>query len=64
MTLFAFTNAWNEFLFAFVFITSDNLKTLPVGLQLVGKPRGDLDLLKIAYAFERATKYGMKRPAI
>jgi multiple sugar transport system permease protein len=35
VTLFAFTNAWNEFLYAFVFITSDNLKTLPVGLQLL-----------------------------
>ncbi|NJM08710.1 carbohydrate ABC transporter permease [Candidatus Gracilibacteria bacterium] len=33
MTLFAFTNAWNEFLFAFVFITSEQLFTLPVGLQ-------------------------------
>lgn len=35
VTLFAFTNAWNEFLFAFVFITSDAFKTLPVGLQLL-----------------------------
>lgn len=35
VTLFAFTNAWNEFLFAFVFITSETLKTLPVGLQLL-----------------------------
>ncbi len=35
VTLFAFTNAWNEFLFAFVFITSESLKTLPVGLQLL-----------------------------
>lgn len=35
VTLFAFTNAWNEFLFAYVFITSENLKTLPVGLQLL-----------------------------
>jgi len=35
VTLFAFTNAWNEFLFAFVYINSDNLKTLPVGLQLL-----------------------------
>ncbi len=35
VTLFAFTNAWNEFLFAFVFINSENLKTLPVGLQLL-----------------------------
>ena len=35
VTLFAFTNAWNEFLFALVFITSERLKTLPVGLQLL-----------------------------
>ena len=33
VTLFAFTNAWNEFLFAFVFITSASLRTLPIGLQ-------------------------------
>jgi len=32
VTLFAFTNAWKEFLFAFVFISSDKLMTLPVGL--------------------------------
>jgi multiple sugar transport system permease protein len=31
--LFSFTNAWNEFLFAFVFITREQLFTLPVGLQ-------------------------------
>ena len=35
VALFTLTNAWNEFLFAFVFITSDHLKTLPVGLQLL-----------------------------
>jgi multiple sugar transport system permease protein len=35
VTLFAFTNAWNEFLFAYVFLTSESLKTLPVGLQLL-----------------------------
>ncbi len=33
VTLFAFTNAWNEFLYAFIFLTSDNLITMPVGLQ-------------------------------
>ncbi len=33
VTLFSFTNAWNEFMFAFVFLTSENLFTLPVGLQ-------------------------------
>jgi multiple sugar transport system permease protein len=33
VALFTFTNAFNEFLFAFVFITKEQLKTLPVGLQ-------------------------------
>ena len=33
VSLFAFTNAWNEFLFAFVFINSESLRTLPIGLQ-------------------------------
>ncbi len=33
VTLFSFTNAWNEFLFAFIFLTSETLFTLPVGLQ-------------------------------
>ena len=33
VTLFAFTNAWNEFLYAFIFLTSEKLITLPVGLQ-------------------------------
>lgn len=33
VTLFAFTTAWNEFLFAFVFIFGESLRTLPVGLQ-------------------------------
>ena len=32
VTLIAFTNAWNEFLYAFVFITSESLRTLPIGL--------------------------------
>ncbi|HEX7304808.1 ABC transporter permease subunit [Lentzea sp.] len=33
VALFTLTNAWNEFLFAFVFITKDDYKTLPVGMQ-------------------------------
>ncbi len=33
VALFTFTNAWNEFIFAFVFISKEGLKTLPVGLQ-------------------------------
>jgi multiple sugar transport system permease protein len=32
VALFAFTAAWKEFLYAFVFIRSDNLKTLTVGM--------------------------------
>ncbi|MFD4944454.1 hypothetical protein ACFVYE_33140 [Streptomyces sp. NPDC058239] len=27
---------------------------LPVGIQLVGRPAGDLELLRIAYAFQNA----------
>jgi multiple sugar transport system permease protein len=33
ITLIAFTNSWNEFLYAFIFLTSEKLITLPVGLQ-------------------------------
>ncbi len=33
VTLLAFTNAWNEFLYAYIFLTSERLITLPVGLQ-------------------------------
>jgi multiple sugar transport system permease protein len=33
VALFTFTNSCNEFLFAFIFISKENLKTLPVGLQ-------------------------------
>ena len=33
VTLFSFTAAWKEYLFAFVFISSEDLMTLPVGLS-------------------------------
>ena len=33
VALFTLTNAWNEFLFAFVFIKSNDAKTLPVGMR-------------------------------
>jgi multiple sugar transport system permease protein len=33
VALFTFTNAWNEFLFAYVFISNNQLMTLPVGMQ-------------------------------
>lgn len=37
---------------------------LPVGLQLVGKPRDDWGVLQAAHAFEQATRHGKKRPAL
>jgi len=37
---------------------------LPVGLQIVGKPRGDLELLRIAHAFERATLHYQRQPSV
>jgi amidase len=37
---------------------------LPVGLQLVGRRRGDWDLLAVAHAFEAATGYGTRAPAL
>jgi amidase len=37
---------------------------LPVGLQLVGRRGRDLDLLALAKAFERATRCGLRRPAV
>jgi amidase len=37
---------------------------LPVGLQIVGKPRDDWGVLQIAHAFEQATKHGLRRPSL
>lgn len=37
---------------------------LPVGIQIVGRYRDDLGVLQIANAFEQATGFGRKRPAI
>lgn len=36
---------------------------LPVGLQLVGRPWGDRQLLELAHRFEQATNAGTRRPA-
>lgn len=35
---------------------------LPVGLQIVGRHRGDWSLLQVAHAFEQATNHGARRP--
>ncbi|TYB41168.1 amidase [Actinomadura chibensis] len=37
---------------------------LPVGLQIVGPHRADLDVLRIGHAFERATRHGARRPPL
>ena len=41
-----------------------NSAGLPIGVQLVGKPRGDLELLKIAHWFEQSTQFYRQRPRI
>lgn len=37
---------------------------LPVGLQIVGRHRQEFELLQMAYAFEQATGYWKRRPAL
>jgi amidase len=37
---------------------------LPVGIQIVGRPRDDLGVLQLANAFEQATGFGKRRPPI
>jgi amidase len=41
--------------------TSDGL---PVGLQIVGRPRDELRMLQLAFAYEQATALHTRRPAI
>lgn len=35
---------------------------LPMGLQLIGRPKNDLELLRIAHAYDVATRWPQKRP--
>ncbi len=37
---------------------------LPVGVQIVGRANADFSVLQMAHAFEQATGFGRKRPAI
>ena len=37
---------------------------LPVGVQIVGRDKQDFSVLQLAHAFEQATGFGKKRPAI
>jgi amidase len=37
---------------------------LPVGMQIVGRYQGEIELLRMGYAFEQATGVGQRRPAM
>lgn len=37
---------------------------LPVGIQLVGRPREDWSVLQLGHAFETATRVGLRRPPV
>ena len=37
---------------------------LPVGVQIVGRARGEWSVLQLAHAFEQATRHGAKRPPV
>ena len=45
------------------FATLDG-KPLPIGLQLIGKPFDEANLLKIAHAYEQSTGWHRQRPAL
>jgi aspartyl-tRNA(Asn)/glutamyl-tRNA(Gln) amidotransferase subunit A len=37
---------------------------LPVGLQIMGKPFAEETILRVAYAYEQATEWHKRRPAL
>jgi Asp-tRNAAsn/Glu-tRNAGln amidotransferase A subunit and related amidases len=37
---------------------------LPVGIQIIGRPRADLEVLQLAHAFEQATQYWRQHPKL
>jgi len=39
-------------------------RRLPIGLQLIGKPFGEVELLKIAHAYEASTPWHRERPEL
>jgi multiple sugar transport system permease protein len=63
VAMFAVTQAWNEFLFAFIFITSNAATTLPVGLgkMVIGDvfPWGQLMAASLLMAIPVVTFYGL-----
>ena len=43
---------------------TDDAVPLPVGVQIIGRYRDDFGVLQLAHAFERATRFGERRPPI
>ena len=43
---------------------TDDDPALPVGLQIVGRYRDDFGVLQLAHAFEQATQFWKRRPAV
>ncbi len=41
-----------------------NRQGLPIGLQLIGQPFAEAELLQAAYAFEQATEAGERAPQL
>ncbi|MCH2379655.1 MAG: hypothetical protein MK236_09575 [Pedosphaera sp.] len=37
---------------------------LPIGLQLLGRPFGEGELLRVAHAYEQSTDWHLKRPEL
>ena len=37
---------------------------LPIGLQIVGRPQADFEVLQLAYAFQEATLFYQQKPKI
>lgn len=37
---------------------------LPIGMQIVGRPNRDFDVLQLAHAFEQETQFWKRTPAI
>ena len=37
---------------------------LPVGIQIVGRPRAEMEVLQLAYAFQEATETWKRRPPL
>jgi amidase len=45
-------------------IPAGTFQELPMGLQLIGKPQGELALLQLGYAWQQATPFLQQRPKI